>query len=100
MSFQKVIAKKIKLNGLGGIRHHMLDRNRVKTNPDIDLTRSNMNFCFENLTPEHLESRVHQRIKSLHLKKHPRSDAVGLEDIVISASADFLLNIDTQTRQN
>ena len=100
MSFQKVIAKKIKLNGLGGIRHHMLDRDKVKTNPDIDLTRSNMNFCFENLTPEHLESRVHARIKQLHLKKHPRSDAVGLEDIVISASADFILNIDTQTRQN
>ena len=100
MSFQKLIAKKIKLNGLGGIRHHMLDRDRVKTNPDIDLTRSNLNFCFDNLSPAHLESRVNQRIKSLNLKKHPRSDAVGLEDFVISASADFILNLDSQTRQN
>lgn len=43
MTYQQLIAKKIKLNGLAGIQHHLLDRNRVKTNPDIDLTRSHFN---------------------------------------------------------
>lgn len=42
MDFQQLIAKKIKLNGLAGIQNHMLDRDTVKTNPDIDLSRSHL----------------------------------------------------------
>ena len=99
MAFQQLIAKKIKLNGLAGIQHHMLDRDRVKTNPDIDLSRSHLNYFIENLTAENLNSRVKARIKQLNLKKHPRSDAVGLEDIVVKASADFMLNVDAETRE-
>lgn len=98
MVYQQLIAKKIKLNGLAGIQHHMLDRDKVKTNPDIDLSRSHLNYCIENLTAENLNSRVKSRIKQLNLKRRPRSDAVGLEDIVVKASQDFMLNADTQTR--
>ena len=54
MSFQQVIAGKVKLSGLGGIRRHLIDRNRVKTNPNIDLSRSHLNHCIENLSPDHL----------------------------------------------
>lgn len=100
MAYQQLIAKKIKLNGLAGIQHHMLDRDKVKTNPDIDLSRSHLNYFIENLTAEHLNSRVKSRIKQLNLKKRPRSDAVGLEDIVVKASADFMLNADAETREN
>lgn len=100
MTFQQLIAKKIKLNGLMGIQHHLLDRDRVKTNPDIDLSRSHLNYFIENLTAENLNSRVKSRIKQLGLKKKPRSDAVGLEDIVVKASQDFMLNTDAETREN
>ncbi len=100
MAFQQLIAKKIKLNGLMGIQHHMLDRDRVKTNPDIDLSRSHLNYFIENLTAENLNSRVKARIKQLNLKKRPRSDAVGLEDIVVKASQDFILNADAETREH
>ena len=99
MSFQQLIAGKIKLNGLAGIQHHLLDRDRVKTNPNIDLTRSYLNHSIEDLSPEHLVLRVNQRIKQLNLKKHPRSDAVGIEDIIIGASADFMLNLDAKKRE-
>lgn len=99
MAYQQLIAKKVKLNGLAGIQHHMLDRDRVKTNPDIDLTRSHLNYFIENLTAERLNSRVKARIKQLNLKKRPRSDAVGLEDIVIKASPDFILNLDFEIRE-
>lgn len=51
------------------------------------------------MTAEHLNSRVKTRIKQLNLKKHPRSDAVGLEDIVVKASQDFMLNLDFETRE-
>ena len=100
MAFQQLIAKKIKLNGLMGIQHHLLDRDRVKTNPDIDLSRSHLNYFIENLTAENLNSRVKARIKQINLKKRPRSDAVGLEDIVVKASQDFMLNADAETREH
>ena len=99
MAYQQVIAGKVKLNGLGGIRRHLQERERVKTNPDIDLSRSHLNYCIENLTPDKLQSRVNDRIKQLNLKKRPRSDAVGLEDIIVSASVDFMLSLDAQTRE-
>ena len=78
MSFQQVIAGKVKLNGLGGIRRHMQERDRVKTNPNIDLMRSHLNYCIEGLTPDNLNHRVNERIKQLNLKKKPRSDCWGV----------------------
>ena len=99
MSYQQLHAGKVKLNGLAGIRHHLLDRQRVKTNPDIDLTRSHLNHSIENLSPENLISDVHQRINQLNLKRKPRIDAVGLEDIIIGASADFMLKLGADKRE-
>ena len=72
MSYQQLHLGKVKLNGLGGIRHHLLDRDRVKTNPNINLTRSHLNHSIENLSPEHLERNVRQRIKQLHACRHHR----------------------------
>ena len=99
MSYQQLHAGKVKLNGLAGIRHHLIDRQRVKTNPDIDLTRSHFNHSIENLSPENLISDVHQRINQLNLKRKPRTDAVGLEDIIVGASADFMLTLGAEKRE-
>ena len=99
MSYQQLIAGKVKLNGLEGIRRHLQERERVKTNPNIDLARSHLNYCIENLTPDHLSRRVKERIAQLHLKKRPRSDAVGLEDIIVTTSVDFMLQLDYETRE-
>lgn len=98
MAFQQLHAGKVKLNGIVGIQHHLIDRNLVKTNPDIDLSRSDLNYSIECLTAEHLASRVHQRIKNLNLKRKPRSDAVALEDIIVGASVDFMLNLGSDKR--
>lgn len=99
MSYQQLHVGKVKLNGLAGIQHHLLDRNRVKTNPDIDLSRSDLNHPIEGLTAEHLVKRVHQRIKNLNLKRKPRFDAVAIEDIIIGASVDFMLQLDIEKRE-
>ena len=99
MSYQQLHAGKVKLNGLAGIRHHLLDRERVKTNPDIDLARSQLNHSIEDLSPENLINNVRQRIKQLNLKRKLRTDAVGLEDIIIGASADFMLQLGTEKRE-
>ena len=99
MSYQQLHAGKVKLNGLAGIRHHLLDRERVKTNPDIDLTRSHLNHSIEDLSPQNLISDVRLRIKQLNLKRKPRTDAVGLEDIIVGASADFMLQLGADKRE-
>lgn len=99
MSYQQLHAGKVKLNGLTGMQHHLIDRNRVKTNPNIDLTRSELNHAIDGLTADHLVSRVHQRIKQLKLKRKPRSDAVALEDIIVGASVDFMLQLGTDKRE-
>ena len=99
MSFQHIIVGKVKLNGLGGMCHHLLDRDRVKTNPNIDLSRSHFNHSIEALSPENLTQRVNARIKQLNLKKRPRSDAVGIIDFVVSASPDFMLAMDSELRE-
>ena len=99
MSYQQLHAGKIKLSGLAGIRHHLLDRERVKTNPDIDLERSQLNHPIENLSPENLISNVRRRIKQLYLKRKTRTDAVGLEDFIVGASVDFMLQLDEEKRE-
>lgn len=99
MSYQQLHAGKIKLNGLAGIRHHLLDRERVKTNPDIDVTRSHLNHSIEDLSPQNLISDVRLRIKQLNLKRKPRTDAVGLEDIIVGASSDFMLQLGADKRE-
>ena len=99
MAYQHLIAIKVKLNGLGGYRKDIMRQFNVKRNPNIDLKRSQLNYCVENLTPEHLSRRVRERIAQLHLKKRPRSDAVGIEDIIVSASVDFMLQLNCDTRE-
>ena len=99
MSYQQLHAGKVKLNGLAGIRHHLLDRDRVKTNPDIDLARSQLNHAVENLSPENLIRDVRLRIKQLQLKRKPRTDAVGLEDFIVGASAEFMLQLGEDKRE-
>ena len=92
MSYQQLHAGKVKLNGLAGIRHHLLDRERVKTNPDIDLTRSHLNHSIEDLSPQNLISDVRLRIKQLNLKRKPRTDAVGLDTEMIHCHKVFFLS--------
>ena len=99
MSYQQLHAGKVKLNGLAGIRHHLLDRDHVKTNPDIDLSRSQLNHPIEDLSPENLIRDVRLRIKQLQLKRKPRTDAVGLKDFIIGASADFMLQLGEDRRE-
>ena len=81
------------------MRHHLLDRERVRSNPNIDISRSHLNHAIEDLSPENLTNRVRERIKQLNLKRKLRTDAVGLEDIIIGASIDFMNNFDPQSRE-
>lgn len=99
MAYQQLHVGKVKLNGIGGIYNHHAHRDKVKSNGDIDLSRSELNYSIEGLTVDNLTHRVHQRIKDLKLKRKPRSDAVGLMDIVVGSSAEYMLTMEEEERQ-
>ena len=99
MFFQHLYAKKVKLNDLTTMQRHLTHCTRRKKPLDVDTALPSMNYTIEELAPKRLNSRVKERITQLHLKRRPRSDAVGIEDIVIGTSPEFMQNAKMELRE-
>ena len=97
MNHQELRFRGIKLKDLGAMQSYLTEH--TKRNPDVDLSLSYMNHAIENLSPEELESRVTDRIAQLHLKKNPRYDSIGIEDIMVSPSEEFMDNVELCFRE-
>jgi len=97
MNHQELRFRGIKLNELGAMQSYLTENG--KKNADADLSLSYMNHAIENLSPEELESRVTDRIAQLHLKKRPRWDSIGIEDILVSPSEEFMDNVELCFRE-
>lgn len=97
MNHQELRFRGIKLNELESMQSYLTEH--MKNNPNEDLSLSYMNHAIENLSPEQLESRVTDRITQLELKKHPRCDSIGIEDILVSPSEEFKENVEMGLRE-
>ena len=97
MNHQELRFRGIKLKDLGAMQSYLTEH--AKKNPDVDWSLSYMNHAIENLSPEELESRVTDRITQLHLKKRPRWDSVGIEDIMVSPSEEFMDKVELCFRE-
>lgn len=98
MSNYKVLhVGKCKMARLGAMENHMEKRDRVKTNNDIDLQRSELNYAIDGLSAKGMEERVHARVRSA-VKRKVRPDAVGLNDIIIGASHDWMMTASKEDR--
>lgn len=97
MNHQELRFRGIKLNELESMQSYLTEH--MKNNPNVDLSLSYMNHAIENLSPEQLESRVTDRIAQLELKKHPRCDSIGIEDILVSPSEEFMENVELGLRE-
>lgn len=97
MNHQELRFRGIKLNELESMQSYLTEH--MKNNPNEDLSLSYMNHAIENLSPEQLESRVTDRIAQLELKKHPRCDSIGIEDILVSPSEEFMENVEMGLRE-
>lgn len=86
MVFQHLYAKKVKLTDLSSMQRRL---NR----------HANTNHALEELTPMQLNRRVKERIAQLHLKRRPRSDAVGIEDFIVGTSLEFMQNAKIELRE-
>lgn len=87
----------IKLNDLAAMESYLTEP--TKKNPNVDLSLSYMNHAIENLSPAQLENRVADRIAGLKLKKRPRWDSIGVEDILVSSSEEFMDKIEMSLRE-
>lgn len=97
MNHQELRFRGIKLKDLGAMQSYLTEH--AKKNGDANLSLSYMNHAIENLSPEQLESRVTDRIAQLHLKKRPRYDSIGIEDILVSPSEEFMDNVELCFRE-
>jgi len=89
MYFQHLQAKKVKLNDLATMQHYLITQE----------SQSDMNHSIEDLSPAKLSSRVKARIAQLHLKKRPRWDSIGIEDIMVSPSEEFMDKVELCFRE-
>lgn len=97
MSYKVLHVGKCKMSGVGAMANHMTKRDKVRTNDDIDLERSAENYAIDGMTAEHLEERVHARVRE-SVKRKVRPDAVGLCDVVIGASHDWMMSATKEQR--
>ena len=97
MNHQELRLRGIKLKDLGAMQSYLTEH--AKKNPDVDLSLSYMNHAIENLSPEELESRVTDRIAQIHLKKRTRWDSIGIEDILVRPSEEFMDKVELCFRE-
>ena len=97
MDHQELRFRGINLKDLGAMQSYLTEH--AKKNGDANLSLSYMNYAIENLSPEELESRVTDRIAQLHLKKRPRFDSIGIEDILVSPSEEFMDKVELCFRE-
>ena len=63
MGFAVVHMQKIKANGMRGVQSHIYREHEPKTNPDVDMSKSDDNYALVN--NPHLASAVKDTIKKL-----------------------------------
>ena len=94
MYFQHLYAKGVKLSDLGAMQRYLAAPTSLRAVNSVQ-----KNHSIEDLTPVKLSARVKAWIAQLHLEKNPGSNAVGIEDIVIGTSAQFMRTMEIDLRE-
>lgn len=84
MGFAVVHMQKIKANGMRGVQSHIYREHEPKTNPDVDMSKSDDNYALVN--NPHLASAVKDTIKKLVTTGRAiRSDAVVMCSFIVTS---------------
>ena len=97
MNHNELRFRGIKLNDLPAMENYLKEPKRKNLGEDWSL--SYMNHAIENLSPAQLENRVEDRIAQLDLKKRPRFDSIGIEDILVIPSEEFTDKVEMSLRE-
>lgn len=94
MSFAVVHMQKFKKNGVKGIQFHNQRERESKTNPDIDKTKSSLNYDIHNKNPINYNDTVKEIIKNnVVTNRAIRKDAVVMCNFIITSDKKFFDNL-------
>lgn len=90
MSFAVVHMQKFKMSGVKGIQFHNQRERESRTNPDIDRSRTHLNYDLHNSAPIDFNRRVREIIKNnVVTDKAIRKDAVVMCNFVVTSDKGF-----------
>lgn len=99
MGFAIVHMQKFNSNSLGGIRSHVEREHKPRTNPDVDDTKSNLNYNIDNLSAKNLVSKINSRLKDIQSKRKIRADAVKLAGFIVTSDNKTMKELSSDQQQ-
>ena len=85
MSYAVVRIQKYQKTAVKGIQFHNQRERESRTNPDIDSSRSQLNYDLMNTQNINLNEKINERIQSLNLPTKVRKDAIVLCECLITS---------------
>jgi len=89
MSFLVCHMEKFGKHDLKGLQFHNQRERESKTNPDIDYSKSNLNYDIHNSINIDFNKSVNDKINQLELKKKVRKDAVVINEFIVTSDKGF-----------
>lgn len=101
MSYAVATMKKMKIENIKGIERHNQRETDRHSNPDIDISRSNLNYDLVNENPINYQADISNYIQQKRQSKRAvRKDAVVLNEWIIGSDQDYFAKLsDDQIRQ-
>lgn len=91
MSYGIVRIQKYNNSQVRGIENH-LERRNTTTNPDIDKSKSKMNYDLTAMKDRTLKSMIKEKLQNVEIKKK-RKDVVTMVEMLFTASPEFFENM-------
>jgi hypothetical protein len=100
MSFAVVHMQKFKINGIKGIQFHNQRERESKTNPDIDKSKTHLNYDLHNPTKIDFNKAIKEKIKNNVITNRAiRKDAVVMCNFVITSDKKFFNGLTDQQQK-
>lgn len=100
MSYAVVHMKKLSAPVVKGVQFHHQREKESQTNPDIDYSKSSLNYDIINSKPIDFNQEVKKVIKdNVHTDKAIRKDAVVLCDFVVTSDKEFFKGLSSQDQK-
>lgn len=94
MSYGIVRIQKYNNSQVRGIENH-LERRNTTTNPDIDKSKSKMNYDLTAMKDRTLKSMIKEKLQNVEIKKK-RKDVVTMVEMLFTASPEFFENMSAE----
>lgn len=99
MSYGIIRIQKFKKNDVRGIQSHDNRERKSHSNPDIDPTKSELNFSLIKCQNQNFSDSINKNLEGINLTKAVRKDAVVMVQCLVTSDHDFFKNIPEPDKQ-